>query len=385
MSQFPFFTQAEYDARLQAVRKIMRAENLDGCLVSVPENIYYLSGINHWGFFACHMLIVTLENEMVLTARAMEQMTMDLQLTNARFVGYGDLDDPAETTVKILRNEGLDRGRLGIEKNSLYLPLNIVEGIQAKLPDVDWVDASDMIFQQRAALSTSEIEYTRKAAAITDIMMRTAIETAAAGVTEKVVAAEVHREMILAGGDFPAFGPFIRSTPTLGLEHGTWTDRTLQVGDALFIELSGCAARYHAPMGRLIFVGNLPDGTDEMAQVSVDAFDNVTKTIRPGVRATDVYQSWQDRVDAAGLSHYRRHHCGYMVGCYFPPAWSGGGVPRGLRHNSNLELRAGMVFHLLSWLMHTGQAGNYFISDSVLVTADGCEKLTSLSQSVHVV
>jgi len=111
----------------------------------------------------------------------------------------------------------------------------------------------------------------------------------------------------------------------------------------------------------------------------------VTKTIRPDVTATEVYQSWQDRVDAAGLGHYRRHHCGYMVGSAFPPAWSGGGVPRGLRHNSDMQLRAGMVFHLLSWLMHTGQPGDYFISDSVLVTPDGCEKLTSLRQQVHVV
>ena len=129
MSQFPFFTQEEYDERLQAVRKSMRAENLDGCLVSVPESIYYLAGINHLGYFAYHMLIVTPKNEMVLTARAMEQVTMDRQLTNARFVGYGDLDDPSKTTVAILCDEGLDRGRLGIEKNSLYLGTSKVKDI----------------------------------------------------------------------------------------------------------------------------------------------------------------------------------------------------------------------------------------------------------------
>ncbi|MGD2098627.1 MAG: Xaa-Pro peptidase family protein [Desulfobacterales bacterium] len=385
MNYFPYFTQDEYDARLLAVRNLMTAKNLDGCLASVPENIYYLAGINHWGYFAYHMLLVTLSGEMVLTARSMEQQTMDLQLTNARFVGYGDLDDPAETTAEIVKQAGLDRSRLGIEKNSLYLPLNIVEGIQAKLPAVDWVDATDMIFHQRATLSASEIGYTRKAADITDAMMQAALDTAAAGVTEQAVAAEVHRAMILAGGDFPAFGPFIRSTPTLGLEHGTWTDRELKAGDALFIELSGCAARYHAPMGRLIFVDRMPKGTQDAAQICIEAFDNVIKTIRPGVAAKAVYQSWQNRVDAAGLGHYQRHHCGYMVGSYFPPAWSGGGVPRGLRCNSDMELRAGMVFHLLSWLMHTGQPGDYFISDSVLVTSDGCERLTSLSQQVQVV
>lgn len=385
MSEFPFFKQDEYDARLQAVRKSMRDQKLEGCLVSVPENIYYLAGVNHWGFFAYHMLVVTPKNEMILIARAMEQATMDVQLTNARFVGYGDLDDPSQSTLQVLKAEGLIRGRVGIEKNSLYLPMAIAEGIQAGLPDVQWVDASDLILQHRVTLSSSEMSYAREAAAITDAMMKAALETAGPGVTEQDVAAEVHRAMILAGGEYPAFGPFIRSTPTLGLEHGTWTNRSLESGDALFVELSGSAARYHAPMGRLIFVGKAPPGTKEIAQVCLEAFEGVTKAIHPGVTAHEVYQAWQDRVDAAGLSHYRRHHCGYMVGSAFPPAWSGGGVPRGLRHNSTLELRVGMAFHLMSWLMHTGREGNYFVSDAALVTEDGCEVLTGTPQEIHVV
>jgi Xaa-Pro dipeptidase len=384
MSQFPFFSQDEYDVRLHMIRKSMIDQNLEACLVSIPENIYYLSGINHWGFFAYHMLIVTPENEMILIARAMEQVTMDLQLTNARFVGFGDLDDPSQATLEVLKQEGLDRGRLGIEKNSLYLPMANVERVQQGLPKVEWIDASELIFQHRVTLSPAEIEYTRKAAAITDAMMKAAIESAGAGVTEKEVAAEVHRAMILAGGEYPAFGPFIRSTPTLGLEHGTWTDRALEVGDTLFVELSGSAGRYHTPMGRLIFVEKIPPGTEEIAQVCLEAFENVIQVIRQGVTADEVYQAWQDRVDAAGLAHYRRHHCGYMVGSAFPPAWSGGGVPRGLRHNSNLELRRGMVFHLMSWLMNTGREGDYFVSDSALVTEDGCEVLTTIPQHVHV-
>jgi hypothetical protein len=65
------------------------------------------------------MLIVTLENEMILIARAMEQVTMDLQLTNTCFVGYGDQDDPYQTTMEVLKKEDLTQGRLGIEKKQL--------------------------------------------------------------------------------------------------------------------------------------------------------------------------------------------------------------------------------------------------------------------------
>ena len=71
--------------------------------------------------------------------------------------------------------------------------------------------------------------------------------------------------MTLAGGTFAGFGPFIRSTARLGEEHTTWSDARLSNGDSLFMELSGCVARYHAPLGRLVHVGRVPEGAREMA------------------------------------------------------------------------------------------------------------------------
>jgi Xaa-Pro dipeptidase len=80
-------------------------------------------------------------------------------------------------------------------------------------------------------------------------------------------------------------------------------------------------------------------------------------------------------VDAAGLSHYRRHHCGYCVGIGLSPSWTGGNKVVGLRHDSDLPIREGMSFHILSWLMGTG-AGDYFISNAVLLGGNGPEVLT---------
>lgn len=384
MIQPPFFPDEEYQGRLAAVRQTMAERNLDACLVSVPENNYYLAGVSHWGFFATHLLIVPRVGEPIIIARAMEQVTMDVQLSHTRFVGFGDLDDPAQTICRELVAAGLEAGRLGIEKNSLFLTVGIAERIMAGLARAQWFDASDLVYQHRVAQSPRELAYTRQAAVVTDAMMTAAIETAAAGVSEKEVAAEVHRAMVMAGGEYPGFGPFIRSTPTLGQEHGTWSDRVLENGDVLFVELSGCVARYHAPMGRLLFVGEAPASARWIEPVCLEAFDAVVKTARPGVTATEVYQAWQDRVDAAGLAHYRRHHCGYMVGIAFPPAWSGGGVPVGLRHNSPMVLRAGMVFHLMSWLMHSGR-GDYFVSNAAIVTETGCDVLTKIPQELRIV
>jgi Xaa-Pro dipeptidase len=362
----------------------MAERDLDACLISTPENIYYLIGLSHQGFFAYHGLIVPLEGQLTLITRAMERVTIEHQVEGIRFAGHADSDDPAQVTLDTLRRAGLGAARLGLEKQNLFLPPRIAEALQAGLPQAVWQDISGLVDELRLVKSDRELVYMRQAAAISDAMMRTALETARAGISEREIAAEVHRAMILAGGESPGFAPFIRSTRRLGEEHTTWGEAVLQAGDALFFEMAGCVARYHAPLGRLVFVGQAPAETAAIAEVCLAAFRRVVETIRPGVTAGQVYRAWQDRVDAAGLAHYQRHHCGYLVGIGFPPSWVGGSRVVGLRRDSALELRVGMTFHLLSWLMGTGQ-GDYFISNTALLTERGCEVLTTAPQGVQVV
>jgi len=379
MRKPPFFPKEEYQTRLQNVRQRLVGRALDACLITAPENIYYLTGLSHQGFFAFHGLIVPCEGEMYLVTRAMERVTVENQLDGVHFVGHADGADPAQITCQTLVQAGLGTARLGLEKNTLFLPPRIAAEIQTGLQQVDWSDISGLVDELRLVKSSRELDFMRQAAAVTDAMMQAAIETARAGVSEREVAAEVHRAMILAGGEYPGFTPFIRSTLRLGEEHTTWSDRVLQPGDTLFLEMAGCVARYHAPMGRLVFVNTAPAGTEAMSTVCLEAFRRVVEAMRPGVTAAQVYQAWQDRVDEAGLRHYRRHHCGYLVGIGFPPSWVGGSMVVGLRHDSPMKLQIGMTFHLLSWLMGAGQ-GDYFVSDTAVLTETGCEVLTTVPQ-----
>jgi Xaa-Pro dipeptidase len=380
------FSQREYQGRLNNLRRLMAEQDLDACLISSPENIYYLSGLSHLGFFAYHLLIVPSDGKMALVCRAMEQQTVEKQVVKfgrADFHGFADGDDPVRFSCDVLWQMGLSSARLAAEKGSLFSTARMVEGIAARLPQASLGDCSGLVDSLRQIKSAQELAYTRQAATVSEAMMRAAREAAAPGVNEREVAAEVHRAMLLAGGTYPGFPPFIRATPTLGDEHLTWRDHTLQQGETLFVELSGCVNRYHAPMGRLLFISQSPPGTDLMARVCLAAFENVVDSIRPGVTAGQVYQAWQSVVDEAGLEHYRRHHCGYMTGIGFPPSWVGGPLVVGLRQSSDLELREGMVFHLMSWLMDAG-TGDYFVSDTAVVTKDGCDVLKAVSRQPYV-
>jgi Xaa-Pro dipeptidase len=362
--------------RLADVRAKLAEQDLDGILISVPENIYYLTGLDHWGFFACHMLVVPRDGELMLVARAMERITVQNQVATARFLGHADNENPADYAVKALSELGLRGRRVGMEKRSLFMTPLIAEGIQQRTSDVRWCDASGLVDGLRMVKSPLELAYTRKAAAAADAGTLAAIEAIRDGASDYEVAAECHRAMILAGSEYPGFGPFIRPTSRLGEEHTTWRGEVFRTGDAVFLEIAAAYRKYQAPMGRLVYVGRAPKGAEQSAELAIAGMNAICAAIKPGVMAGDVYAAWRDVARAAGLAHYERHHCGYLVGIGFPPSWTGGSMVTSLAPDSRLELKAGMTFHLHSWFTNTGVA-DYFISNTALLDDKGCEILTS--------
>jgi len=121
------------------------------------------------------------------------------------------------------------------------------------------------------------------------------------------------------------------------------------------------------------------------AGIATAGLEAVRGALRPGAHADDVYAAWQAVVDEGlGHSNYRRHHCGYVIGIGFPPTWTGGAGVVGLRSGSDLEVREGMTFHVLSWILDQEPA-DYVLSDTMLVTADGGEILTTTRRDSIVV
>ena len=378
----PAIEPAEHASRLAALRRYMAATDLDVALLSAPENIFYLTGLDHWGYFVPHLLIVPADEEPVLVTRAMEQVTVANQVRTARFVGHSDSETAADAASRVLAGSFRAK-RVGLESWSAGLPHGLAARLMQAHAGVDWVDISGVVDIQRRVKSPAEQRLMREAARISDAAAAAAIDAVRDGANELDVAAECQRAMIAAGGTFPGFGPFIRPGARLGEEHTSWGRSVIRGGETVFLELSGCCRRYHAPLGRLIFVGSAPTAAREMENVCRRAFDAVLGTLVPGRLAREVYAAWQNVVDAAGLGHYRRHHCGYIVGIGVPPSWTGGNSVTGLRHDSDLPIAEGMSFHVLSWLMGTGR-GDYFLSNTVLVTASGPEVLTCIPDGITV-
>jgi Xaa-Pro dipeptidase len=375
MNKHNVFPPEELKQRLLNVRSQMVVANVDGVVITIPENIYYLTELDHWGFFACHLLVVPREGEMILVCRAMESITIENQVKNARFFGHADNEDPANYIVSALSELGLLNSRIGMEKNSLFLTARLAESIQAKTPKVKWHDTSDLVSILRMVKSPLEMEYVRKAAKAADAGMLAAIDATHDGASDYEVSAECIRAMILAGSEYPGFGPFVRPTSRLGEEHTTWRGEVFQKGEAVFLEIAAAYRKYQAPMGRLVYVGGAPVGAEKSAQLAINGMKAINDSIRPGAKAGDAYAAWHEVARKGGLENYHRHHCGYLVSIGFPPSWTGGSMVTALAPNSELELKVGMTFHTHSWFTNT-DCVDYFISNTSLLTEDGCEVLT---------
>lgn len=391
------FGAEEFATRVGRVRALMAADqhDLDALIVTSPENIYYLIGLTHQGYFAFTMLVLPREGDPSLLTRRMEAYTISQQAPDIDHIGYGDDEDAGSAAVRAMLAVGMGSGRVGVDRSSMFLPAGVWEEMEKGLPGVQWVDTSrsastaerfhaGLVDEVRLIKSEAELRCIHRAAAIGDRAIAAGMDTAGVGINEMEVAAVIYREMILGGGEYPGFVPLVRSSETLMQEHSTWRDRHLQPGEKLFIELSGASARYHAPLTRMAYIARAEPGAERARDLALDAFDAAVSALRPGVETGAVYDAWQRVVDD-GLGHerLRRHHCGYSVGIGFPPSWVGSSTVLGIRPGGRVEVSAGMTFHVLSWITDA-ELGDYFVSDTVIVGEGATEVVTTTPHSLVV-
>jgi len=370
----------EHDTRLAALRARMAADGITAAALASPENVYYLTGLDHLGYFTFTLLVIPARGTPVLITREMERPTIRAQLPGCRHLTFADGTDPAVTVAAVLAGIVPPGRSIAIEDSAMFFPPSIGTRVRAALADRVWRDGTSLLATAKAVKSATEIDLMSRAAAVSDAAMGAAVATARPGVAEGELAATIHYTMYRGGGRQPGFAPLIRPLSMLDQEHMTWDDRVLEPGTGLFVELSGCVRRYHAPLSRTIYIGHLPDGAEQAHEAALTGLHAAREALRPGARTGEVYSAWQHVVARGGSGVWpSRHHCGYLVGIGFPPSWVGGGEVLGIRPGGDVVVEAGMTFHLMSWV--TG----HVISDTALVTSDGSRLLTAAPRELTVV
>lgn len=376
------FPMAEYERRLAALRNRMASKELDVFITTTPENICYLTGFESPGHYYFNSLIVPLEGEPYAVPRLLEDSGMEALTWVEVRRPYKDAENPMDVLAGAIKEFGHARKRIGYEKNCWFFTALQQEQLFAACPDAPFVDASNTIEQERVIKSDHEIDLMKRTTKATEAGMQAAIDAVRAGATEGDVAAEILHSMIKAGSEWPSLQPFVASGPRGAIGHAMWTDRVIQDGDPVFIEVGGCLKRYHTALMRTVFVGEPDQSLWEAEKLVQDAMQVCLDFIKPGVTSHDVDRVGREVIAQSKLGAQQSSRTGYSIGIALPPDWGEGHI-LSLQQEEMRTLEPNMTFHLIPWAQVPGTGGIGF-SQTVRVTETGVESLTHFEQKLFV-
>lgn len=370
------FSDAELAHRVAATRDRLAKQSIDIAVFSVPESVFYLTGLDHWAYFAPHYLVLPREGEMTLITRAVERVTIETQVRNARFLGHSDSETAAARLVALLQDEIRFRGAsvasrpsVGLEEQGAGLSA-AARLLRDSLPEAVFGDISGMSDALRLVKSEEEMALLRQAARASDAAAGAAIAALGDGVpeaaAEALAAMTRGRQPARLRAVHPPRRTAGRRAHDLGPRHLPQRRARVPGTGGLRVALpcaAGPAGASGHDQGRGRAHGrNLPGRVRRrLPRHPARGARGLCRLARGGGRRR--------------LRAIPRPPFGYLVGIGFPPSWTGGNSVTGLRHDSDLRIEAGMSFHILSWLMGAGK-GDYFVSNTVLLERERVEVLT---------
>ncbi|MBO0608294.1 ectoine hydrolase [Myceligenerans salitolerans] len=373
---FPF---EEYQRRLAELRARMADRLLDAVVITDPENLMYLTDYQTTGYSFFQALVVPLEIEPFMITRAMEESNVHARTWVEVTRPYPDTGDAIQGLVQALREFGLHSGNVGYERNSYFFPAYHQDYIHTAFTEGRLLDCFGIVEEGRLTKSAAEIGIMTKAARATEAGMRAGIEACVAGVSENEIGAEISAAMFRAGGEPPAVMPYVVSGPRSMIGHATWEGRHVQPGEHVFIEVGGCFRRYHTAMMRTVVLDELSDSMRIAQERMKLALKEVKAAIRPGLTVSDADNIVRNIISDNRVGARLITRSGYSIGIAFPPSWDEGYI-LSLNQGNPAILREGMTFHILPWMWGVDGDKTVGISDTIHVTADGCESFYTLEE-----
>lgn len=347
--------------RTKALWEELNKSNLSGYIITHVNNIYYFTGfLDITDAKLC--LIVPLNGEPIL-------FTNPLSYSAASEKARGCVVKLVKSSEKILEEvvDGVRRlklTRLGFDDMGVSFYLKLVK----KLRNVDFQQRTELVWNLRKVKSDEEIRWMKKAAEFTDAGMKAGLEAVRAGVHEYEVAAEAEYEMRAHGSEGTAFETIVASGPRSAYPHGICSDRIIQKGDLVILDMGGIYKGYKSDLTRTVVAGEPTSKQEEIFNLVLDAQNEAFQQIKAGIKASGLDDLAHKAIRDKGYGDKFLHDLGHGVGLniHEPPT---------LSKSSKELLEEGNVVTVEPGVYIQG-FGGVRIEDTVLVLKGAGEKLT---------
>jgi Xaa-Pro aminopeptidase len=242
---------------------------------------------------------------------------------------------------------------------------------------VELVSTTGLVEGLRAVKEPGELEALRRAGAISDRVYTELGEQQFVGRTEAELAWWLEQAWHEAGADGPSFDAIVAFGENGARPHAKLRDVPIPEGTLVVVD-AGCSVDgYASDCTRTFFTGQ-PDGRlREIYDLCLQAQLDGLAAIHPGAIGRDVDAASRVAIEAAGMGDRYGHGLGHGVGLDVHEEPN-------LRPESSSVLEVGNVVTVEPGIYLSGDVG-VRIEDMVVVTEDGCERLTAVTKEPVVV
>ena len=345
--------------RLEELRGSIEKSDLDGFVIYSYENSDS-SNLRYMTNFDCSLgvMIITEGESLFLTdSRYYDEASEAIENYDLIKIEKDPLETAA-SKVKQIKGQKFGISESDISLSAFNKLKKLMEQGSKNLKPVP-----NPVKELRTIKDESEIERQKKAGNLTDATVEHILGKAKPGVTEKELALEIEIFMRKNGAEDVAFDPIVASGEKSAYPHATATNKEIEKGEFLLIDMGAKVNGYCADLTRTFHIGEANSKKRKIYNLVLEAHKRGLEALHDSATAKKVDRAARKVIEDAGYGQNFGHRLGHGVGLEIHEA------PE-LSSESEKPLKKGMVVTVEPGI-YIPQWGGIRIEDMVQITAEG--------------
>lgn len=345
-------------------------QNVDAAIIYSPINRYYFSGFES----SSGCLLVTKEDAYLLV----DFRYIEAAQKNVKSCDVIMFEDFSRTLLNLIKKHNIKTVML--ENDYLTLSQADVFALILNKYRVNIIKdktLDNIIKDMRIIKSEWEVNKIKTAQKITELAFNHVLGLIRPGITEKDVALELEFFMRKNGAQRVAFDLIVVSGKNTSLPHGVPTDKQIQAGDFVTMDIGAVFEGYHSDMTRTVAVKAVNDEQRKVYDIVLKAQLEGIKAAKTGNTCKSVDDVVRGMISSYGYGEFFGHGTGHGVGLEIHED------PR-VNCNCKINLKPGMIITIEPGIYLPNKFG-VRIEDMVLIKESGCENLTNISKELIII
>lgn len=283
--------------------------------------------------------------------------------------------------IAAIEARGLQKSRIAVDE--LGMSPFIFWELKQKFPNADIIPGNPVWWEIRMIKTPDEIQRLRDASRVTEQAINHAYQLVKPGAKESDVIHAYFRKLAELNGK-PTF-MILGSGSRTSYPHILPSDKVIAAGEIVRYDIGCTYNYYHSDTARAVVLGKPTTQQAALWDALASGVEAALALVKPGADVKDIYRAAMKPGKALGLEDFDRFHCGHGIGIsvYDPPvvtladpstsAFLMPSVEGGLTPGMSLNVEVGYYMQ--------GVQG-FLCEDTVVVTENGCERLTVNSKKL---